>query len=52
MKISLQILIDHEDGQSTMIKPVAEIRRGNLSIETLGLTLMLATKVATSKIFI
>ena len=39
MKISIQILIDHEDGQATMIKPVAEFRRGNLSIETLGLTL-------------
>ena len=39
MKISIQILIDHKDGQSTTIKPIAEFRRGSLSIDTLGLTL-------------
>jgi hypothetical protein len=39
MKISIQIRIDHEDGQSIITKPVAEFRRESLVTNTLGLTL-------------
>ena len=39
MKISIQVIIDHEDGQSIITKPVAEFRRENLVTNTLGLTL-------------
>ena len=39
MRISIQIRIDHEDGQSIITKPVAEFRRESLVTNTLGLTL-------------
>ena len=39
MKISIQVIIDHEDGQSIITKPVAEFRRESLVTNTLGLTL-------------
>lgn len=39
MKISIQVTIDHEDGQSIITKPVAEFRRESLVTNMLGLTL-------------
>ena len=39
MKISIQVIIDHEDGQSIITKPVCEFRRESLVTNTLGLTL-------------
>lgn len=39
MKISIQIMIDHEDGQSIITRPVAEFRRESLVASTLGLAL-------------
>ena len=39
MKISIQIIIDHENGESDVIKPIMEFRREELASATLGLTI-------------
>lgn len=39
MKISIQIMIDPENGDSTVTKPLMEFRRENLASGTLGLTI-------------
>ena len=39
MKISIQVTIDHEDGQSIITRPVTGFRRESLVTNTLGLTL-------------
>ena len=39
MKISIQIIIDPENGEPTVIKPIAEFRREDLAADTLGLTI-------------
>lgn len=39
MKISVQIIIDHENGKPAIVKPVTEFSRENLAMSTLGLTL-------------
>lgn len=39
MKISIQLNIDHENGDPAIIKPIAEFRRNDLTSDTLGLTI-------------
>ena len=39
MKISIQIIIDPENGEPTVIKPIAEFRREDLAADILGLTI-------------
>jgi len=39
MKISIQIIVDPENGEPTVIKPITEFRRENLASDTLGLTI-------------
>jgi hypothetical protein len=39
MKILVQVIIDHENGDPAIIKPIAEFRREDLSLGTLGLTI-------------
>ena len=39
MKISIQLNIDHENGDPAIIKPIAEFRRNDLTADTLGLTI-------------
>ncbi len=39
MKISVQIIVDHENGDPAVIKPVTEFRREDLVLDTLGLTI-------------
>jgi len=39
MKISVQVIVDPENGNPAVIKPIAEFRREDLSLGTLGLTI-------------
>ena len=39
MKISVQIIVDHENGDPAVIKPITEFRREDLALDTLGLTI-------------
>ena len=39
MKISIQIIIDYENGNPAVIKPITELRRADLTTDTLGLTI-------------
>ena len=39
MKISVQIIIDHENGAPTIVRPILELKREQLSSETLGITI-------------
>jgi hypothetical protein len=38
MKISIQIIVDHENGDPAIIKPITEFSRKDLASDTLGLT--------------
>ena len=38
MKISIQIIIDHENSEPVVTKPITEFRREDLAAGTLGLT--------------
>jgi hypothetical protein len=40
MKVSVQIIIDHENDQPTITKNVVEFKRESLTTDTLGLTLL------------
>ena len=39
MKITVQLTIDHENGQPVTTQSIVEFRRKELAMETLGLTL-------------
>ena len=39
MKISIQIIVDYENGAPAMTKSITEFKRKDLSVDTLGLTL-------------
>jgi hypothetical protein len=38
MKISIQVIVDHENGDPAVIKSITELRREDLASDTLGLT--------------
>ena len=39
MKISIQIIVDLENGEPAFIKPITEFRREDLAADILGLTI-------------
>jgi len=39
MKISIQIIIDYENGDPAVIKSITELKRADLTTDTLGLTI-------------
>ena len=42
MKIKIQVVVELEDGQNQVIQEVAQIERGTLQPENLGLSLAIA----------
>lgn len=39
MKISIQMTIDHENGDSVIVKTLTEFRREALALDTVGITI-------------